>query len=801
MKTLGRIFLVLLAVIAAVAAGGFLYLRQSLPQVAGRISLPGLAAPAEILRDRYGVPHIRAASALDAVYALGFAHAQDRLWQMEVNRRIAAGRLSEAFGASALDTDRFLRTLGIRRIAEATFANLNGETRAALEAYAAGVNAFLATRTGPLPVEFILTGVRPENWTPADSIAWVKMMAWDLSGNWTREVLRARLVQRLDVKQVSEFLPPYPGDAPIALPNLAGLYEKITPQLERLAAAAPEPLPRGAGSNNWVVSGQRTASGKPLLANDPHLGLSVPSLWYFAHLDAPDLKAIGATLPGVPMIVLGRNTRIAWGFTNTGPDTQDLFIEKIDPADAGRYIAPDGSRPFTTREERIRVKGADDVVITVRETRHGPVVSDVLEPARAIAPEGHAIAFAWTALSADDLTMQAGLALARAGNWLQFLAAARNFHAPQQNVVYADVEGNIGFVAPGRVPIRRADNDIKGLAPSPGWDARYDWQGFIPFDELPMAFNPPKGRVVTANNKIVPAAYRHFITSEWTEPYRARRIEQLLAARDAHSVQSFVDLQGDTRSLMVDDLLPFLLAAPVAGARAEEALAMVRAWDRDMRGQRPEPLIVQAWLAALGRAIYADELGEELFRRTLAQRPILLHNILNDVGGQSRWCDDVNTADRIETCAERIALALTWALNDLAERHGDDMRAWRWEDAHAAVSEHRPFSKVWPLSLLFELRVPTPGDTYTVNVGRHNIANEKEPFANRHAASLRAIYDLADPDRSLYIHSTGQSGNLLSPLYNNFKERWAKVEFVQMSMHRADAETGAIGRLELLPAR
>ncbi|MCW5751550.1 MAG: penicillin acylase family protein [Alphaproteobacteria bacterium] len=801
MKLVGRILIVLLALVAAGTAGGFFYLRQSLPQVAGTLALPGLAAPAEILRDRHGVPHIRAASALDAMHALGVAHAQDRLWQMEVNRRIAAGRLSEAFGASALDTDRFLRTLGIRRVAEATFANLNAETRAALEAYAAGVNAYLAARSGPLPIEFLLTGVRPEPWTPADSIGWVKMMAWDLSGNWTREVLRARLVQRLNVQQVSEFLPPYPGDAPIALPNLASLYRQVTPQLERLAATAPEPLPRGAGSNNWVVAGQRSATGKPLLANDPHLGLSVPSLWYFAHLDAPDFKAIGATLPGVPMVVLGRNARIAWGFTNTGPDTQDLFIEKIDPSDPGRYIAPDGPRPFATREERIRVKGADDVVITVRETRHGPVVSDVSEPARGIAPEGHAIAFAWTALRDDDLTMQAGLALGRAGNWSQFLAAARNFHAPQQNIVYADVDGNIGFVAPGRIPVRHPENDIKGLAPSPGWDARYDWQGFIPFEELPMAFNPPSGRVVTANNKIVPASYPHFITSEWTEPYRARRIEQLLAARDAHSVQSFVDLQGDTRSLMVDDLLPYLLAAPATGARAQEALAMLRAWDRDMRGQRPEPLIVQAWLVALGRAIYGDELGDELYRRTLSQRPILLHNVLNDIGGQSRWCDDVNTADRVETCAERIALALRWALDDLTERYGSDMRAWKWEDAHAAVAEHRPFSRVWPLSEIFELRAPTPGDTYTVNVGRHNIANEREPFANRHAASLRAIYDMADPDRSLYMHSTGQSGNVLSPLYNNFKGRWAKVEFIPMSMRRADAEAGAIGRLELVPAR
>jgi len=798
LRWVSRILLLVLVLTFVGVGAAYVYLRQSLPQTSGTVTLQGLAKPVEIVRDREGIPHIHAQSEADAYFALGFVHAQDRLWLLETNRRIAAGRLAETFGETALATDKFLRTIGIRRIAEATWAELDAPTRAIYEAYAAGVNAFLSDRTGALPIEFLLTGVTPEPWTPVDSLGWLKMMAWDLSGNWNNEVMRARMTGKLTPRQIAEFFAPYPGDAPVALSDLGGLYAPLMPALARLADVAPASLPEGAGSNNWVLAGRFSATGKPLLANDPHLGLSTPSIWYFANLQAPGLRVIGATLPGIPAVVLGRNSRIAWGFTTTNADTQDLFVEKIDPADSQRYIAPDGPRPFETVEERIAVKGQADVVISVRRTRHGPVISDHLPAAAEAAGVSHVLSFAWTALRPDDRTASAGLMLARAGNWAEFLAAAELFHAPQQNVVYADIDGNIGFIAPARVPLRRADNDIKGMMPAPGWDARYDWQGFIPFNELPRAFNPANGRIVTANHKIVPDSYPHHISVEWAEPYRARRIEQLLAARPTHSLQSFMDLQADTRSLMVDEMLPLLVAAPPVNERAARAIAMIKAWDGNMAGNRPEPLIVKAWLRELGPLIYRDELGPDLFAAARGERPLFVLNVLRDVDGQSRWCDDATTGAK-SPCAALIARALDQALTDLERRYGADAANWKWDEAHAAVGEHRPFSRVKLLQPLFEVRVPTPGDTYSVNVGRHDNRNEAEPFANRHAAALRAIYDFADLDRSLWMHSTGQSGNRLSPFYGNLAKRWAKVEYLPMSMRRADAEAGQTGTLVLQP--
>ncbi|KAF0129418.1 MAG: penicillin amidase, partial [Xanthobacteraceae bacterium] len=491
------------AVLLAAAGLALWYVRAVEPQVAGTVTLPGFERPVQIVRDREGVPHIFAASEADAVAALGFVHAQDRLWQMEMNRRIADGRLAEVVGAPGLETDRFLRTIGIRRSAEAIFANLEAETRVFLAAYARGVNAYLSTRSSPLPPEFhILQASAPEPWSPVDSIAWSLMMALDLGGNLNAELTRLRLAQAgLPMARIGEFLPPYPGESWPALPDYLALYRSLKPQAARTAGLiqAFDLGLEGVGSNNWVVSGARSETGKPLLANDPHLGLSAPALWYFARLTSPAGTVIGATLPGVPGVVLGRNDHIAWGFTNTGPDVQDLFIEQVDPADPSRYRTPDGWARFDTVREVLRVRGAPDEVLTVRISRHGPVISDgASRGATAAAPEGHALALQWTALSPDNLTVQAFARLNRARNWAEFLAAARHYDAPQQNIVYADIEGNIGFIAAGRVPVRKPENDLKGLFPAPGWDARYDWAGYVPFEELPQEFNPARGFRITA---------------------------------------------------------------------------------------------------------------------------------------------------------------------------------------------------------------------------------------------------------------------------------------------------------------
>ena len=800
---------ILAFLVMAIVVAGFWYRNASLPQLDGTLKLTGLKGQIDIVRDAEGIPHVYARSPEDAYFALGFLHAQDRLWQMEMNRRIPAGRLAEILGPGAVDTDRFLRTLGVRRNAERVLANLSPETRGAVDAYARGVNAWLAQRHGPLPPEFLLTGApAPAPWQPVDSIGWQTMMAWDLGANWTQELLRMRLSQRLSLQQINEFLPAYPGDAQLETQDYTKLYRELTGTTQKLAAVAsiaPPSYVDGMGSNNWVVSGRLAERGKPLLANDPHLGLSAPALWYFAHLSAPGMDVIGATLPGIRTVVLGHNDRIAWGFTNTGPDVQDLYIERINPDNRKQYQTPDGWADFQTRTETIKVKGQPDVRIEVSETRHGPVITGALPiiDRSTLEAKKYVVSFAWTALRPDDITLQSGIKLNRARNWQDFLDAAKDFSSPQQNMVYADVDGNIGFVAPGRVPIRKPENDLHGLAPAPGWDARYDWAGFIPFDELPQQYNPASGRVATANQKIVPPGYPHFLTSEWTPPYRANRIEAMLDAKAKHSIDSFATMQKDTVSLAAQELLPVLRQASPKSERARAALALLAKWDGDMAADRPEPLIYNAWVREASHMIFADELGEALMKDYWEQRNVHspMVNVLKNKDGQGRWCADVSKgeAGRTQTCADVLSASLDVALDRLEKRYGADINAWRWGEAHYARSEHRPFDKVPALAKFFDIRVPTPGDTYTVNVGRYNLRDENEPFVSHHAASLRALYDLSNLETSRFIQSTGESGNPLSSLYRNFVERWAEVRYLPMKTRRSDVEKGQLGTLILQP--
>jgi penicillin amidase len=536
-----------------------------------------------------------------------------------------------------------------------------------------------------------------------------------------------------------------------------------------------------------------------LLANDPHLDLAAPSLWYFAHLSAPGLETIGATLPGLPFIVLGRTQSIAWGFTNTGPDTQDLYLEELH-GDLVR--TPDGWQALQKRTEVIRVKGEADRTITVRESRHGPLVSDALTPAgKAVAgvdAARYAIAFQWTTLRADDTTLQAGLKLNRAHDWASFLDAARDFASPEQNIVYADTAGNIGEVSPGRVPLRRPDNDLLGQVPAPGWDARYDWVGFVPFEALPQQFNPASGRIVTANQKIVPDDYQPFITSEWAAPYRSDRIAALLDARPRHTLQSFAAIQGDQRSVAAVEMLPLLLTTTPGSAGARAALASLSGWDGTMAADRAEPAIYEAWMRELARLVYADELGPELFAEHFSQRNEFLLNVLRDKDGQAHWCDDVTTPE-VETCDQIKARALELALADLERRLGADRGLWRWGDLHVARSAHRPFSAVPVLARWFDLRQPVGGDMFTVDVSENTIS-AKAPFEAVAGPSLRALYDLSNLENSVFIQSTGQSGNRFSRFYDNFAARWGRVEYIPMRTARAAVEADALGTLRLATA-
>lgn len=798
--------LVLAALLASVAL--LVYRDRVLPVTDGTLAVTGLGATVRIERDADGVPTIRAGSARDALFGLGFVHAQDRLWQLETHKRIGSGRLAEALGEPALETDKFLRSLGVRRAAQAQWAAADADTRAAFEAYTAGINGYLAEHLRARPPEFVLLGVTPEPWTPVDSVAWSIMMAWDLGANWSTELLRMRLALRMPVARIQALLPPYPGEAPLATADYAALYRglAVSDALPQRTAEAAQTLPggqgvEGLGSNNWAVDGARSATGAPLLANDPHLKLSTPSLWYLARLEAPGLTVAGATMPGLPVVVLGQNEHIAWGFTNTNPDVQDLYLERIDPADPTRYQTPDGWQAFERFEERIKVKGGDEVRYVARRTRHGPVLSDAGTGATdgltgAAAKPAFALALRWTALDADAGTLAAGLAFNRAGSVDAFVEAARRYTAPMQSMLVAD-RHRIAFVAAGRVPVRGPRHDLRGLVPAPGWDARYDWQGTLGADDTPREVDPARGWLATANQRIHGPDYPHFLTSEWTVPYRQQRIEALLQARPTHDLDSFAAMQADLLSPATLRVLPHLQRAVSAHPLAAEAKRLLADFDGTMAADRPQPLLVWAWLRHLTAGVFADDVGSPLFERQIDNRSFreALERVLD--ADDVSWCDDLQTAS-VETCAQQTGMALGRALDELEAAHGDDVGAWRWGDAHQARAEHRPFSKLPPLARWFELRSPVGGDTYTINVSRVSLKPDGvtgELYLNEHGPGLRALYDLADPARSRVIQSSGQSGIVLSPHYGSLLERWARGGHVPL--WRQDDATG--GTLSLVP--
>jgi penicillin G amidase len=778
LRWLGRIAvaIVLLAVVAGV--GAWFYIERSLPQLAGETTASGLAAAVEVVRDEEGIPHVFAKSERDGWFAVGYLHAQDRLWQMEVQRRVAYGRIAEVFGERAFDVDRLMRTLGFGPLSGQIVARMDEDTRGALEAYSAGVNAYLATNP-VLPVEFQVFRVKPDRWKPADTVAWMQVMAWDLSGNWRTELGRLRFSAKLGRENAAEILPGAPGEASTPWPDFKALYAEMEPVAGSiLARFAPHEEARG--SNSWVVSGARSTTGQPILANDPHLGLQAPALWYFAHVATPDRNVVGATLPGVPFIVLGRNDQVAWTLTTTLSDTQDLFVERVAPDDPSSYLTPDGRARFEAREEVIRV-GSEERRITVRKTRHGPVISDAVKQAGEAAPPGHVLALAWTALTPENATARAGLRLNRARNRDELIKAVSDFHAPHQNLVFADRDGRIGFVAPALVPVRHPDNEAMGRVPVPGWIAKYDWQGMIPFDQLPAIHDPESGAIVTANNRITPPGYKHFLSIDWMPAYRADRIDELLAAQPKHSVDSFKRMQADTRSRLVRELLPVALTAKPEKPAGRDAQALLKDWNGEMGRDSAAALVFAAWYRELTRLVYADELGD-MFRDSWDLRAPFMIAVMKGEARLAHWCDDVRTPAK-EACADRASRAFDFAAEDLRARYGEPA-GWRWGAAHPAAGDHRPFGAVPMLARIFNVAPETPGDTYSVNVGHFYIRDETRPFANRHAASLRAIYDFADLERSLFMHSTGQSGNFLSPWYANFADRWAKVEYIAIPTRR-----------------
>ena len=798
-KRLLRFIVWMVLILVAAGGAGYVWLRTSLPQTQGSIALGGLSAPVDVLRDAHGVPHIFARSEADALFALGYAHAQDRLWQMEVNRRIGAGELSEIFGPAALETDRFIRILGLKQAAQSALDHFDPQSRALLEAYARGVNAFLHSRKGALPPEFLILGVKPRDWTPVDSVLWTKVMALDMGYMYKRELNRLKLLSHLTPQQINELLPPYPGDRYPPLPDLAKLYADLPktislPGLMEAPAGAP-------GSNNWVVAGSRSVTGKPLLANDPHITMSTPAIWYLAHINVNGANRVGVTFPGMPLVVLGHTDHVAWGFTNTEPDTHDIVIEKIINRYAGRYKTPDGEATFTGRVEVIKVKGAPDEKVKVRVSRNGPIISDAFPELAKALGGNHVLALRWVPLKESDSTMMAGLKIPNAADVASLREALRQFEAPQNNVVMADTSGNIGIISAGTVPTRGKEYPGAGLWPVPGWIRGTDWTGFVPYEQLPQQMNPASGWIGTANHKInTPDQIQ--LTYDWEDPYRHDRIAQMIDATPKHSIESFAAMQGDDLDLSMQAIIPKLIALTAESSQRKAALAMLRKWDARMQGDKPEPLIASAWVRAFEKRVISDDLGEA-FASNEKHRPRFLLLLLEQADVGARWCDDQRSKDKREGCAEMAGLALDDALAELTRRYGATPSAWRWDAAHIVVHAHRPFSKApglagaW-LRRVFELRTPFGGSGDTL-MNAHPGYKEDNPYDVELSQSYRGIFDLADLDNSRFAMPTGQSGNPFSPHFRDMEPKWRKMDYITIPTRREVLETAGSEKLTLTP--
>jgi penicillin amidase len=759
-----------------------------------------------VIRDKMGVAHIYAQNSHDLFFSQGYVTAQDRFWQMEFWRRIGSGRLSEILGASALPNDRFIRTIGWRRSAEADMALLEADSRAALEAYADGVNAYLSQRAGRLGFEFTvlgLNGVRydPEPWSPVDTLTWAKVMAWDLSGNLDSELNRARMSALLPPELLADYDLPYPTDRPVIVPTEVRWRPEDGPALAQLSGLAAGLATLGdgpwLGSNNWVVAGEKTTTGMPLLANDPHLGIQMPSIWYEIGLHCEGncpYDVVGYAFAGMPGVIIGHNANIAWGVTNVGPDVQDLYVEKINPANPDQYEYEGEWVDMEVRLETIQVAGQDEpVVIKVRSTRHGPIINDVLYgPDDTWSYGWQPLALRWTALDPCRLANSV-LGIDRAQNWSEFRDALRQWDVPSQNFVFADVEGNIGYQMPGQVPIR-AQGD--GLLPVPGWTGTYEWEGMIPFDELPSRYNPAEGFIVTANHAVVDEDYPYFISSEWAPGYRAQRITDLLGAQDTLSIEDMGRIQMDSYNYSASEVMPALLALQPADEASQEALTILEGWDFQMRRDSNPAAIYAAFWISLMDNLFADELGG---------RPgggggdmLAVRYLLDDPA--NAWWDNQATPGATETRDEVLLKSLADGIAWMEDTCGR-LNKCVWGDLHTATFENQSLGQSG-ISLIERLfnRGPFPVD------GGSGIVNAtgwsaRDPAIVTSVPSMRQVIDLSNLENSVAVHTTGQSGHAFSRHYNDMIALWQNGEYHPMHWERASVEADAEGTLRLNPAQ
>jgi penicillin amidase len=810
----------LLTVAASVAAAGYYWLlRRPLARTKGTLRLPGLHHEVEVLRDHWGIPHIYASNLHDLLLAQGFVHAQDRLWQMDFHRRLVAGRLSEILGQVTLSVDYWLRILGMRRVAELEVDLLGPQTKLNLEAYAAGINARIAQ--GRLPVEFTLLRYRPEPWTVADTLSWVKMMSWYLSVNWESELLRAQLIAHLGPDRAAELEPSYPTDQPYIVPPGVELAALDTSPLERAEAARlfTGPTARdGLGSNSWVLSGSRTATGAPMLANDMHLFMTLPSIWYENHLIANDLNVTGITFPGIPGVVSGHNGHVAWGFTNGYADVQDLYVERLRRADNGdgkSHVQYEYQGQWLDAElihEEIGVKGDVTIVKEIIVTHHGPVINALapdladepwaktLESAPSKVVEG--LALRWTTLEPDGM-IEAVSAMSRARDCLEFREALRHWTAPVQNVVYADTKGNIAYSYPGKVPIR-AKGD--GRVPVPGWTGEYEWLGYVPFEELPHLCNPPQGYVVTANNRVVGDDYPYHLGSEFASGDRAQRIVELIKAREQIDVTYVKGMHFDQVSHTARAIGRHLLQLPLHDPELAAVVERMRDWDGSLDAGSAPAAIHQVFLRRMIQLLLQDKLGDLTIRYAgKGPTPMLAES---SIFGSTSWLWLLKVIAQPsspwfnlghgETRDDVMRLALRQTIDLLKATLGPKIEDWAWGKLHTLTYGHT-LGRVKPLDRLFN-RGPYPigGDGTTVwatGASRHDLSSQGivgPPF--------RFIADLGDLRNSWGLLVPGQSGQPGSKHYDDQIQAWFTGEYHPMLYEREDVERGAHARLHLVPA-
>ncbi len=769
--------------------------RAALPPVEGEVGVTGLSETVEVIRDRWGVPHISAQSLDDLFLAQGFVTASERLFQLDLVLRTANGRLASMFGDPMLALDRFARTVGWNRAGARIAAAYDGLSRRMVASYRAGVRAWLDAMPAA-PVEYAVLALEPDVPTGDDAEAYwaaaVAYVAWGLSGNFDDELLRAEIADRLGWNVMRDLFPDQPAEAPTVV---AGKHDGRRSAFDLLRTATPRPP--GLGSNNWVVAGSRTITGKPLLANDPHLVVQMPSVWFECHLAAPGYEVAGVAFPFAPGIVVGHSPRHAWGLTNVGGDTQDLYLERL--SDDGSAALYEGAwEPLTIHREEMEIRGrGEPEVLEVRETRHGPILDSYLVGVQhpTVVQGGVKETYALRWVGSDHGILPSTLhGMATARTFEEFREALRGWHAAGQNVVYADVDGTIGYQCTGRYPIRRAGD---GTMPVPGWTSDHEWDGFVPFEELPWSMDPPEGFLATANNRIHDDAYPHLIGRDFAPPFRARRIVELLTSSDRHSRETFAAMHADTVSIPARELLPLLLEVEPADERQKEALAQLIGWGGDLAADSTAACIFQVWSKRIAEEILAPKLGEELFVHYFARRVSsrafgaeVLGNVL--AAPTAVWFGAEGRRPRDDL----LRRALDRALDELAGTLGEDMAAWRWGRLHRVIFAH-PLAPIADHAELFTGGVAEKGgDATTIDQGAF------EPGARYEVAVLaswRQIVDLSDLDASVGVHTTGQSGHPASPHWNDFVTLWGKGEYHPLPFTRGAVEAHTAGAMTLSP--